>query len=90
LTALAALRSAASDFDLVVTDYDMPGLSGLDVARQVRATRADLPVILRSGFINEELHAHADEVGVRALIPKPFTAKFFRGLAAKLLHGPSK
>ena len=90
LTALAALRSASNKFDLVVTDYNMPGLSGLDVARLVREIRADLPVIVTSGFIDEELHGQADEAGVKALIPKPFSAKFFCDLATKLLHVPPK
>ncbi|MDX1927402.1 MAG: ATP-binding protein [Pirellulaceae bacterium] len=88
LTALAALRAATTSFDLVVTDYNMPGLSGLDVAKQVREIRADLPVIVTSGFIDEELHAHADEAGVRALIPKPFSAQYFCDLVQKLLNAP--
>ncbi len=68
--ALAALRADPHRFDLVVTDYNMPGLSGLDVAREVRAIRADLPVAVASGFIDEELRAQAAGAGVRELIFK--------------------
>jgi len=68
--ALAALRADPGAVDLVVTDYNMPGTSGLEVARAVRAIRADLPVAVVSGFIDENLRARADEAGVRQLIFK--------------------
>ena len=73
--ALDALRADPAGFDLVVTDYNMPGMSGLDVAREVRATRADLPVAVASGFIDEELRAQAGGAGVREVIFKADTAE---------------
>ncbi len=73
--ALAALRADPAGFDLVVTDYNMPGLSGLDVARAVRAIRADLPVAVASGFIDEALRAQAEGAGVRELIFKAAAAE---------------
>ena len=68
--ALDALRADPASFDLVVTDYNMPGMSGLDVARQVRAIRADLPVVVASGFIDETLQSQAKDAGVRELVMK--------------------
>ena len=68
--ALAALRAEPAAFDLVVTDYNMPGISGLDVAREVRAIRADLPVMVVSGHVDETLLAEAAGAGVRELILK--------------------
>lgn len=68
--ALEILRADRTAFDLVITDYNMPQLSGLDVARAVRHIRADLPLIVLSGFIDEILHVQAEEAGVLALISK--------------------
>jgi CheY-like chemotaxis protein len=73
--ALEALRADPRQFDLVVTDYNMPGMSGLDLAREIRAIRADLPVALTSGYITDELRLRADEAGVRHLIYKPNTVE---------------
>jgi PAS domain S-box-containing protein len=68
--ALAALRADPAAFSLVVSDYNMPGMSGLDVAREVRTIRADLPMAVASGFIDEELRTQAGGAGVRELIFK--------------------
>jgi CheY-like chemotaxis protein len=68
--ALDALSADPRAFDLFVTDYNMPGMSGLDVARAVRTLRADLPVAIASGFIDETLERQASGAGVRELIFK--------------------
>jgi PAS domain S-box-containing protein len=72
--ALEAVRANPDRFDLAVTDYNMPGMSGLDVAIALRDIRADLPVVLASGYITEELRQKAPAAGVRELIYKPNTA----------------
>ena len=71
--AVAAARANPEQFDLVVTDYNMPEMSGLDVARALREIHADLPIVLASGYITEELRAKAPAAGVSALINKPNT-----------------
>ena len=68
--ALDALSADPTGFDLVVTDYNMPRMSGLDVARAVRSIRPDLAVAVASGFIDETLRAQAEGAGVRELIFK--------------------
>jgi CheY-like chemotaxis protein len=84
--ALAAVRSQPDAFDLVVTDYNMPGLSGLEVARALREIRADLPVVLASGYITEELSAQAPAAGIRELIYKPNTADELCAVIARFAH----
>lgn len=75
LSALEALRADPARFDLVVTDYNMPGMSGLDVAREVRAIRADLPVAVASGFVDEALRTQAGAAGVREVVFKADVAE---------------
>ncbi|MCX7142946.1 MAG: PAS domain S-box protein [Proteobacteria bacterium] len=71
--ALAAARANPEQFDLAVTDFNMPGMSGLDVARELREIRPGLPVAVASGYITDELRAQAPAVGVRELVYKPNT-----------------
>jgi signal transduction histidine kinase/ActR/RegA family two-component response regulator len=71
--ALAAARAKPEQFDLAVTDYNMPGMSGLALASALRELRTELPVVLASGYITEELRQQASAAGVRELIYKPNT-----------------
>ena len=71
--ALAAMRAAPGQFSLAVTDYNMPGMSGLEVARALRQIRADLPIVMASGYITEEMRAQAPAAGVCELVFKPGT-----------------
>ena len=67
----AALREDPMSFDLLVTDYNMPGYSGIDLVRMARSIRADLPVALASGYVTAEIEASARAEGAQALIHKP-------------------
>jgi PAS domain S-box-containing protein len=84
---LEALGRDADCFDLVVTDYSMPGMSGIDLARAVRRLRPGLPVIMSSGFVAEELRAEAEAAGVSHVINKERTYEELAGLAARALAG---
>lgn len=71
--ALAAVRANPEQFDLVVTDLNMPRISGLEVADELSRLCPDLPVVIASGFITEDLRAAASRAGVRQLFYKPNT-----------------
>jgi CheY-like chemotaxis protein len=83
--ALAAARADPDQFDLAVTDYNMPGISGLEVARELKRIRPDLPIALASGYITDELRQTAPAVGVSELIYKPNTAEELCEAVARLV-----
>ena len=68
--ALAALRAEAGAFDVVLTDHNMPAMTGLEFARAVHAIRPDLPVLLISGWVTEDVRAEAAAAGIREVVPK--------------------
>ena len=68
--AVAAVHERPEAFDIVVTDYNMPEFSGLDVARELAALRPDLPVVISSGLVTEALRAQAQHVGARGVMHK--------------------
>lgn len=70
-SALAVIRDPKNSFDLAITDYNMPGMSGLDFARAAKDLRPTLPVAIASGYITDELRARAPSAGVNELIYKP-------------------
>jgi len=59
--------------DVLVSDFNMPGTSGLELARQVRTLRPGLPVVISSGFLSEELRRGAEALGVTQLLHKQNT-----------------
>ena len=69
--ATETLRQNPMAYDLLVTDYNMPGYCGVDLVRDAKIIRPDLPVALASGYISAELEAQALEAGALALIYKP-------------------
>ncbi len=68
--ALAAIRDAPAEVDVIVTDFNMPGTSGILLAREAMRIRANLPVILVSGNVTEGLRSEAKRMGVRQVIHK--------------------
>jgi CheY-like chemotaxis protein len=88
--ALAAFASAPEAVDLVMSDYNMPGLSGLDMAREVTRLRPGLPVVISSGYLPDELRKSADEGGVSALMHKERTVEELGPLLRRLLGGEER
>jgi two-component system, cell cycle sensor histidine kinase and response regulator CckA len=69
--ALETLRAQPQSFDLVVTDHNMPDVSGIELLHEARSIRADLPVALASGYVTHEIEQSALAAGAKALIHKP-------------------
>lgn len=88
--ALEAVLSGKIRVDLVVTDFNMPGTSGLEIARAIRDALPDLPVILISGYVNEELRTQAAAAGVRELIGKPQDLEELRDAVQSIFYPPGR
>jgi len=84
--ALAAFRARPQEHDALVTDLNMPNMTGIDVAREALALRPELPVLILSGFIDADHRAQAAALGVRDLILKPTTPEVLRGALAALFE----
>ena len=85
--ALAALRGQPDDYDLLVTDYNMPGYSGVELLNDARRIRPQLPMALASGYITPEIEANALEAGARALIHKPNDVSELCDTVQRLIQG---
>ncbi|WP_310568033.1 ATP-binding protein [Hydrogenophaga sp.] len=83
--AIDAVRADPQGFHLLMTDYNMPGMSGVDVARAVRAIRPDLPVAVASGYISDELQAEAAAAGVTEVVFKTDAVEAFCEIVARLV-----
>ncbi|MFT7401665.1 MAG: signal transduction histidine kinase/ActR/RegA family two-component response regulator [Hydrogenophaga sp.] len=83
--ALQVLRAAPMSVDLVVTDFNMPGMSGLALSQALSALRPDLPIILSSGYMSDGLQRDAHRCGVREVIYKENTVDQLGALLQRLL-----
>jgi putative two-component system response regulator len=82
--ALALLEE--SEFDLVVSDVIMPGLSGLELLEAVRARRASLPVVLVTGAGTYDTLSQALTRGAAGLVTKPFAHRDLQSAVADALE----
>ena len=82
-TALERLRLIP--YDLLITDLKMPGIDGLTVVREARRLKADIPVIIITGFSTEASAIEAVNLGVSGYLTKPFRVPRVLAVAAKAL-----
>jgi CheY-like chemotaxis protein len=77
----------ANKFDLVLLDLMMPEIYGLDVLRNIRNDKKlkDIPVIIQTGVTNTRDVDDAYEMGVAAVISKPYTKDILREVLGKVL-----
>jgi len=72
--AVAAVAAHPAQFDAVLLDLTMPAMDGDEALREIRAIRADLPVILSSGFSETEALRRFADRGLAGFLQKPYTA----------------
>jgi CheY-like chemotaxis protein len=83
--ALLAFKAAPADFDLVMSDLSMPGMSGIEFAESVRAVRPDALVVIVTGHVQDKDVARARAVGVHEVIQKPNNLADMTRTVARLL-----
>lgn len=71
--ALSVLRSEAGKIDLIISDWNMPKMSGLELLKTVRAFRPDMPFIMLTGKTSPEFVLDAKDNGVNGYVVKPFS-----------------
>lgn len=81
--ALAAWRTG--DFQVVVTDVDMPRMNGIDVLRSLRGQDAGAQVIVLTGFHEEELRQLALAEGAAVFLTKPLDLEYFLNVLSEIL-----
>jgi two-component system chemotaxis response regulator CheY len=85
-TALPMLQSG--NFDFLVTDWNMPGMQGIDLLKAVRADAklSSLPVLMVTAESKREQIVEAAQAGVNGYIVKPFTAQTLQEKIGKIFE----
>lgn len=87
----AAELARSTTFDLIITDYEMPKMNGIDLCRDVRAgtQNKDTPLILCAGALQTlDTEAIENEIGRIAFVAKPFDLTAFTDLIQTMLTPP--
>ena len=87
--ALAMVLEDPHAFDLLISDYTMPRLGGLELAGRVHALAPALPIVLMTGYIEDLEVGELETLGVRRLLRKPVTRQQFAEVLAELLPRPA-
>ena len=84
--ALQAFHADPGRFDLVLTDETMPDLTGTELAREIRGMRADISIILMSGYSDAQLGERAQSAGVIDVLRKPLVRRDIAEPVARALR----
>jgi two-component system, chemotaxis family, chemotaxis protein CheY len=89
-TALPMLK--AGDVDFLITDWNMPGMAGLDLLKAVRSdpNLAKLPVLMLTAEAKREQIVEAAQAGVSGYVIKPFTTETLKEKLDKILAAAAK
>lgn len=86
IEALETFRDQPEAFDLVITDMTMPDMRGTELAQELMAARPDIPIILCTGFSELIDCDGAQEMGIRALVMKPYVISNLAKTIRKVLE----
>jgi len=75
LEALEAFRTNPDKFDLIITDMQMPNMSGDKLSAELTKIRPDIPILLCTGFSETMSEEKAASLGIKGFILKPIVMK---------------
>jgi len=81
-----AFRSKPQEYDIVLTDMNMPVMTGLELSEQIKKIRMDIPVVLMSGFSVELSQDTVRNAGISAVVMKPMIASELADALASALE----
>jgi two-component system sensor histidine kinase/response regulator len=81
-------QAGGEPYDLLLLDWVMPGLSGLNLLRELRATQPDLKVVCMSALGSDSLRGEALQGGAHAFMAKPVLPEALRLMLERLEEGP--
>jgi DNA-binding response OmpR family regulator len=85
-TAEEGLNIAANQsFDLIIVDYRLPGMDGLEFVKHLPANQAGTLKVMITAYGSEDLFSRAKQSGVDAFIPKPFTTEIIEACLDRLI-----
>ncbi|HOI73631.1 MAG TPA: PAS domain S-box protein [Syntrophales bacterium] len=87
LQALKTFRDNPQNFDLVITDFMMPNMTGYALSLAILAVRPDVPIILSTGYSDSISKEKAKEAGIREFVLKPLTTYELSTVIRRALQG---
>ena len=88
LEVLGLWRAQPDAFDVVVTDFNMPAMSGLDLAVELGRLRPGLPIVISSGYVTEAMRADILRAGVHHVLQKEYTLEQLGEIVHRALNEP--
>lgn len=73
------------NYDIMITDYQLPGMSGLDLLTRIQQICPHMLTILISAYGNHEIYAQAAEIGVGNIIEKPFNMRTVKDSLTRII-----
>ena len=80
-----AILDTRQDIDMVVTDNQMPGMTGLELAEILYMEQKKLPMIMASSDLPETVIQTGQQVGIRGFLEKPYSKSSLSGLVRTVI-----